>query len=83
MSTANVHRHRHEARNRPAGINNRRDVQRDHYLLLTKRWIGGAVLAPACLVTAITLIMMLWRAMVRMDFLKSEEFIFFSFRTPD
>ncbi len=79
MSTANLRRHLHEARNRPDGINNRRDAQQDHFLLLMKRWIGGAVLAPACLVTAITLIMMLWRAVARMDFLKSEEFIFFSF----
>jgi hypothetical protein len=35
-----------------------------------KRWVGGAVLAPACLVTAITLIVMLWRAVTRMGFLK-------------
>lgn len=79
MSTANLRRHLHETRNRPAGINNRRDVERDRFLLLMKRWIGGALLAPACLVTAITLIVMLWRAVTRMDFLRSEEFIFFSF----
>ena len=79
MSTANLRRHLHETRNRPAGINNRRDVHRDRFLLLAKRWIGGAVLAPACLVTAVTLIMMLWRAVTRMDFLRSEEFVFFSF----
>ncbi len=79
MSTANVRRHLHEARNRPAGINNRQDVRRDRLLLRVKRWIGGTLLAPACLVTAITLSVMLWRAMTRLDFLKSEEFIFFSF----
>ena len=79
MSTANVRRHLHEARNRPAGINNRRDVKRERALLAAKRWIGGILLAPACLVTAITLSIMLCRAVVRMDFLRSEEFIFFSF----
>ncbi len=79
MSTANLRRHLHETRNRPAGINNRRDVHRDRFLLLMKRWVGGAVLAPACLVTAITLILMLWRAVTRMGFLKSEEFVFFTF----
>ncbi|MBB5031882.1 hypothetical protein [Prosthecobacter vanneervenii] len=79
MPTANIRRHLHETRNRPSGINNRKDVQRDRFLLLTKRWIGGAVLAPACLVTAVTLIMMLWRAVARMGFLRSEEFIFFAF----
>lgn len=79
MSTANTRRHLHETRNRPSGINNRKDVQHDRFLLLMKRWIGGAVLAPACFVTAITLIIMLWRAVARMGFLRSEEFIFFAF----
>lgn len=79
MSTANVRRHLHETRNRPAGINNRKDVKRERFLLAAKRWIGGTLLAPACLVTAITLSVMLWRAMTRLDFLRSEEFIFFSF----
>ncbi len=79
MSTANTRRHLHETRNRPAGINKRHAAKEHHFLLLTKRWIGGILLAPACLVTAITLILMLWRAVARMDFLKSEEFIFFSF----
>jgi len=79
MSTANVRRHLHETRKRPAGINNRSDVKRDRLLLRVKRWIGGTLLAPACLVTAITLSVMLWRAMTRLDFLHSEEFIFFSF----
>lgn len=79
MSTANLRRHLHEAKTRPAGINNRRDVQKDRFLLRFKRWFGAIVLAPACLVTAITLIIMLWRAVTRMEFLRSEEFIFFSF----
>lgn len=79
MPSANLRRHLHETRNRPAGINNRQDVLRDRWLLRMKRWIGGLFLAPACLVTAITLIVMLWRAFTRMDFLRSEEFIFFTF----
>lgn len=79
MASANLRRHLHESRHRPAGINNRRDVRQDRALLLMKRWIGGLFLAPACLVTAVTLIIMLWRAMTRMDFLRSEEFIFFTF----
>jgi len=79
MSTANLRRHLHEAKTRPAGINNRHDVQKNQFLLRFKRWFGAVVLAPVCLVTAITLIVMLWRAVVRMEFLRSEEFIFFSF----
>lgn len=79
MSTANVRRHLHETRNRPAGLTNRKQAQRDRFLLLTKRWIGGMLLAPACLVTAITLSVMTWRAMSRMDLLVSEEFRFFAF----
>lgn len=79
MSSANRRRHLHETRSRPVGINNRPDVRRDRALLLWKRWIGGVLLAPACLVTAVTLIVMLWRAVTRMDFLRSEEFVFFTF----
>lgn len=79
MASANLRRHLQENRHRPAGINNRRDARRDRTLLIFKRWIGGLFLAPACLVTAVTLIIMLWRAVTRMDFLRSEEFIFFSF----
>ncbi len=78
MPSANLRRHRHETRHRPAGIKNRMDVQRSLWLLRMKRWIGGVVLAPACLVTAVTLIIMLWRAVTQMGFLKSEEFIFFT-----
>lgn len=79
MSTANVRRHLHETRNRPAGINSRRNVQKDRLILRFKRWVGAFVLAPACFVTAMTLIIMLWRAVTRMGFLRSEEFIFFTF----
>lgn len=78
MRSANQRRHLHETRNRPAGIKNRVDAQHGLWLLRMKRWIGGVVLAPACLVTAVTLIIMLWRAVAHMGFLKSEEFIFFS-----
>ncbi len=77
MATSNLRRHLHEARNRPAGIKNRQDVKRASGLLHLKVWIGGVLLAPACLVTAATLIIMLWRAITRMDFLRSEEFVFF------
>lgn len=78
MPSANLRRHLHESRYRPAGINNRHDVQNALRLLRMKRWIGACLLAPACLVTAITLIVMCWRAITRTDFLRSEELIFFS-----
>lgn len=78
MATSNVRRHLHQARKRPDGINNRPDVQKEHGLLLLKRWIGAAILAPASLITAITLLVMLWRAVDRLEFWKSEEFVFFT-----
>jgi hypothetical protein len=46
MSTANVRRHLHETRNRPAGIKNRQDVQKDRFLLLLKRWISPGQVVP-------------------------------------
>ncbi len=79
MTKANHRRHLRDTRSRPAGLHNRRSAQSDRILLVMKRWIGAAILTPACLVTAITLILMFWRAVTRMNFLRSEEFIFFSF----
>src|SRR5688572_2565217 len=43
-----------------------------------KRWLGAVLLTPIALVTALTLVEMLWRATTQLAFWKTEEFIFFA-----
>ncbi|MBE7497550.1 MAG: hypothetical protein HS117_21605 [Verrucomicrobiaceae bacterium] len=74
----NHRRHQHEATTRPAGINNRQDVQQASSVYFWKQVIGAFVLFPLAAVTAVTLLVMFWRACRDMEFLKSREFIWFA-----
>lgn len=77
-SQPNKRRYRIEATTRPAGINNRRDVEEANATYFWKQFIGAVFLFPLALVTAVTLIVMLWRACRDMAFWQSREFVWFS-----
>jgi hypothetical protein len=78
MSKKNTRRFQHEATTRPIGINNRADVQGEWWRYVSKQVIGAFLLFPLALVTAATLMVMLWRACKDMEFWRSREFIWFA-----
>ena len=78
MSKKNTRRFQHEASTRPLGINNRADAQAEWWRYVSKQVIGACLLFPLALVTAVTLLVMLWRACKDMEFWQSREFIWFA-----
>ena len=74
----NTRRYQHEATTRPAGINNRRDVEEMHSIYFWKQIIGAVFLFPLGLVTTITLLVMFWRAITDMALWRSMEFVAFA-----
>lgn len=78
MSKKNTRRFQHEATTRPIGINNRADAQAKWWRYVSKQVIGAFLLFPLALVTAATLMVMLWRACKDMEFWRSREFIWFA-----
>lgn len=68
---------RRSERARPAGLRREARGLSDDQRLSLKRWIAVLGLLPLGLVTALTLVEMFWRALVRLDFWRSEPLVFF------
>jgi hypothetical protein len=77
MSKKNIRRRQLESTNRPLGITNRADAQAERWRFISKQFIAAFLLFPLALVTAATLLVMLWRACKGMEFWRSREFIWF------
>lgn len=68
---------RHQARSKIEGVGRQAELQRQDRLLRFKGLLAGVFLFPLGLITAITFGEMLWRALSRTPFWKSEELVFF------
>lgn len=64
-------------RSKPAHVRRNPQQKELRRVKTIKRWLAGGLLFPLGLVTALTLGEMLWRALTRMAFWRTEEFIFF------
>ncbi len=65
-------------RSKPANVRRHPVVQKQSRVKLYKSWLAVLLLLPMGLITAMTLGELLWRAMTRMEFWRSEQFAFFS-----
>jgi hypothetical protein len=68
---------RHE-RSRPAHVQRNPRVKRQEQNKVVKRWLAAVLLLPLGAITALTLGEMLWRALTRLAFWKTDEFVFFT-----
>lgn len=64
-------------RSKPANVRRSPRRKQAQRLMFWKHWVAVLLLAPIALVTALTLVEMLWRATSQLAFWKTEEFIFF------
>ena len=65
-------------RSKPANVRRNPVVQERVHVKKIKGWLAAVLLLPLGLITAFTLGELLFRAMTRMDFWRSEQFIFFT-----
>ena len=65
-------------RSKPANVRRNPVVQERLHVKKIKGWLAAVLLLPLGLITAFTLGELLFRAMTRMDFWRSEQFIFFT-----
>lgn len=65
-------------RSKPANVRRHPALQQQKRVMVFKGWLAGLLLLPLGLITAMTLSEMLWRAMTRMEFWRSEQFAFFT-----
>lgn len=65
-------------KSKPAGVRRHPIRQKKDHVLLWKKVIAGTLLFPLGVVTAFTLVEVLFRALTRADFWRSEQFVFFT-----
>lgn len=65
-------------RSKPANVRRHPTLQRQKKVKAFKGWLAGLLLLPLGLITALTLGELMFRALTRMEFWRSEQFLFFT-----
>lgn len=65
-------------KSKPANVRRHPVVQQHHQVKRFKGWLAALILLPLGLITAMTLGELLFRALTRLDFWRSEQFLFFT-----
>ncbi len=65
-------------RSKPAGVRRHPSARQQRQVKRFKGWLAALLLLPLGLITAMTLGELLWRALTRLDFWRSEQFLFFT-----